>query len=127
MIGRWLKKVVLTVGLIAFFAVTAVAETDITFSWTANPVEDDVDYYTVYYGNESRNYTESENMGNVTEYTLRVADGKWFIAITATDNSVFANESGYSNEVYQEVDTAAPSVPKILKVMVVVKVNVGEE
>ncbi len=117
MIGRWLKKVVLTVGLLALFITTAVAKTPVTIEWKANPPQDDVAYYTVYYGKTSRVYTKFKNMGNVTEYTIQMNDGMWFIAITATDSSPGKNESGYSKEVRTTtLDSSAPIAPVKLKI-----------
>ncbi|MEW5807661.1 MAG: dockerin type I domain-containing protein [Acidobacteriota bacterium] len=70
----------------------------IKLSW--DPVSDgSVAGYKVYFGYESGIYTYSNDVGNVTTYTLTNLQDctKHYIAVTSYD--FYGNESGYSNEV----------------------------
>jgi fibronectin type 3 domain-containing protein len=75
----------------------------VTLQWDANPPEDAVTHYTVYYGNYSGNTRTFTARGNVTSTTTTVtvpglsATEKWYFRATAS-NAV--QESLYSNFVY---------------------------
>ncbi|MGR3317141.1 MAG: fibronectin type III domain-containing protein [Candidatus Anammoxibacter sp.] len=79
-------------------------------------IVDDLAGYKVYYGNTSGNYTNSVDVGNVTDYTLLVDESRdIYITLTAYDFS--GNESGYAVEVIHSAatnDTTAPSTPSTL-------------
>lgn len=67
-------------------------------TWHSN-TEPDLAGYKVYYGNESRNYTNVIDVGNVTE---KLVTGlkfyvPWYVAVTAYDTA--NNESSFSQEV----------------------------
>jgi len=70
----------------------------VTFAWDANS-ESYLAGYKLHWGNESRQYTQSVDVGNVTEYTLEIPNGT-YVAATAYSNHIPSLESGYSNEVY---------------------------
>ena len=70
----------------------------VTFAWDANS-ESYLAGYKLYWGNESRQYTQSVDVGNVTEYTLEIPN-ETYVAVTAYSNHEPLLESGYSNEVY---------------------------
>jgi len=57
---------------------------------------DDLLGYRVYWGNRHSIYTNSVNVGDVTQYTLDLKQGEYFIAVTAID--YWGNESRYSRE-----------------------------
>lgn len=71
-----------------------------TMSIAWDPVSDsDLAGYRVYYGSSPGVYTQSTDVGNVTETTLNLADCQtWYVAVKAYDTA--GNESdAYSNEV----------------------------
>ncbi|RPJ12063.1 MAG: hypothetical protein EHM36_00175 [Deltaproteobacteria bacterium] len=88
-------KIVAT-ALILLSVVAQAAE--VRLAWDPNS-EPDLAGYKVYVGDASRAYTRTDNVGNVTMYTVvGLAHGKnYFFAATAYDTS--SNESGFSNEV----------------------------
>ena len=95
-------------SLIIFCPVTFAA--DVTLAWDPNPTPPDG--YRLYYGTASGNYTESEDVGNVTQYTLTnlSENDTYYIVVRAYNDT---GESGNSNEVswtYDAPDTVAPSV-----------------
>jgi hypothetical protein len=69
----------------------------VTLAWDAN-TEDDLAGYKIHYGTTSHNYSQSIDVGDVTEYTLAELDDgvTYYLAATAYDDD--ANESGYSVE-----------------------------
>jgi len=70
----------------------------VTLAWDANQ-EEDVVGYNVYYGTSSHHYTNMDNAGNNTSYTItNLEPGRtYYIAATAYDFS--GNESGFSQEI----------------------------
>ncbi|MCX7635466.1 MAG: hypothetical protein N2Z74_06945, partial [Syntrophales bacterium] len=70
---------------------------NIRLTWDPN-TEPDLAGYKIYYGNASRVYTHSINVGKVTSYTLNLDPrNRYYIAVTAYDTENL--ESGFSNEV----------------------------
>jgi hypothetical protein len=71
---------------------------EITLSWDGNS-ETDIAGYKIYYGNRSRHYGHSINVGNVAEHAFIPLSGigTLYLAVTAYDT--VGNESGYSEEV----------------------------
>ena len=80
----------------------------ISLSWDLNS-EDDLAGYKVYYGGVSGQYENSEDIGNMTAYTVFLYEDKeTYFTLTAYDG--VGNESGYSNEaVYR--DSTQQSTP----------------
>lgn len=68
---------------------------DVHLAWDANT--DSTPGYKLHRGQQSRVYTETLDVGNVTARTWPTPDGTWYFAATAYDAQGF--ESGYSNEV----------------------------
>jgi hypothetical protein len=91
----------------------AMADTSVKLGWLPN-TESDLAGYKLYQGNTSGEYDTITDVGNVTEYTVEVADGNWFFALSAYD--VTANESGVSNEVSTLTDSEAPAIPGTLTI-----------
>ena len=85
---------VITIFLVSINCFSA----QIKIKWTPNK-EKRVAGYKIYYGNSSRNYTDSIDVGNKTSYTIsNLLDGKtYFIGITAYNLN--GKESSYSNEI----------------------------
>jgi len=84
-------------------------------SWNAN-TEPDLAGYKIYYGESSGNYTNSINVGKVTQYAItQLQDGvTYYFVITAYDTA--GNESGYSLEVSAKtilIDSAPPTVSSV--------------
>lgn len=85
-----------------------VAVTDNTVRWAA-PTENvdgtqltDLDGFAVYWGDRSRNYSTSVNLGSgAREWTLDVAPGTYYLAVTAINSQ--NEESGYSNEIVKVI------------------------
>ncbi len=85
-----------------------VAVTDNTVRWAA-PTENvdgtqltDLDGFAVYWGDRSRNYNSSVNLGaGAREWTLDVAPGTYYLAVTAINSQ--NEESGYSNEIVKVI------------------------
>ena len=85
--------------------VTQTAMGAVTLSWTA-PVTNqdgtpltDLSYYTIYYGPESGNYTDSVDVNNTgtTTYVLEnLVPDTYYFAVTASNNAGI--ESGFSDE-----------------------------
>jgi hypothetical protein len=77
----------------------------VTLKWQA-PVKNvdgtpltDLSGYRVYYGEQSREYSNSETISDprAVRYDVEVLSGSYYFAMTALDGN--GNESGYSNEV----------------------------
>ena len=93
----WLfRLLLLTVVLLSFTSLSCAYE--VAFTWDANS-ESYLGGYKLYWGNESGQYTQSVDVGNVTEYTLEISNGT-YVAVTAYSDHDPPLESGYSNEVY---------------------------
>jgi hypothetical protein len=94
-------KTILGILLLCQLAVAA----DVNLSWNAN-TESDLAGYKVHYGAATGNYPTNQSVGNVTSFTLNLAPGTYFFAVTALDTS--GNESGYSNEVTTTISLPPP-------------------
>jgi len=70
----------------------------VLISWDANP-EPDVKGYRIYYGTDSRNYSQVIDVGKATEYTINNLreNVMYYFAVTAYDTA--ENESDFSAEV----------------------------
>ncbi len=100
------------IALIAF-SLPAHGDQSVTLAWDPNP-EPDVSGYIVYFGNASRDYPSSTNVGNVTTATVYgLQEGlTYYFAITATNTAGL--ESDYSNEVTNSIPSdLTNSVPTI--------------
>jgi len=63
---------------------------------------EDLAGYKVYFGTESRKYTASYDVKNVTTYNIdNLRDGQYYFAVTAYDKS--GNEGPYSKEIYIKI------------------------
>lgn len=80
----------------------------VTAAWDPNN-EPNVTGYIVYWGIASRQYTDSVDVGNQTEYTISALDDgqTYYFSVTAYDN--FDVESNYSEEVSVIVNAAGSS------------------
>ena len=90
-------------------------ETKARIEWGISP-EADVAGYRLYYGNNSKNYQQSIDVGLATAYLTRdLEQGKYYyFAVTAYDT--VANESKHSSEVslyVPVIDKTAPQAPVI--------------
>jgi len=123
-----MKKVLLFLVAILFFAVSAFAASDVTFEWDANS-EADLAGYRLYISSASGNYDFGIGSSNLVAtispdaetYTLLgVPDGTWYWVLTAYDTH--DNESGPSNEVNADLDTTAPAPPQNFIIALIKKV-----
>ena len=79
---------------------------DVRLAWDSN-TEPDIAGYTVYYGQSSRSYTSSTNVGLVTTNLITgLGPGLFYFAVTAYNTNGL--ESDFSNEVSYQVPTNAP-------------------
>lgn len=116
-----MKKLFIIICILAM-ASMAWADTNITLSWDAN-TENDLAGYRVYRGTQTGGpYTQTGNdvLCGPNDTTccelvdLGVPDGTYFWVATAFD--VAGNESGYSNEVTDTLDSVAPAPPRELNI-----------
>ena len=97
-------------ALMAFFlSVQDGRATLLTFAW------DEVDGaagYKLYYGKASRHYTRAVDVGNVSEYTLDVAEGPaYYFALVAYDSSRL--ESDFSEEVVYDGEPCSYAISPV--------------
>jgi len=83
---------------------------EITLAWDTN-TEPDLAGYNIYYGTASGDYSESIDVGDVTEVTLTGFDdgGTYYFAATAYDED--DNESAYSEELIHTFSSGKPKPP----------------
>lgn len=99
--NRWLIAAA-TALLLAAALLAGSAQAEVTLAWDANPPAEKVTGYVVHHGPQSRAYTQSVDVGNVTQTTVDVPAGT-FLAVTAY------NAAGLSSDYSDEVQ--APAVP----------------
>ncbi len=111
---RGLISFAVLMSVLILAPVMAHALTPVTVAWDANnPVPDG---YILYWGTASRNYTNSHDVGDATQYTIPdLQEGvTYYFAATAYDDA--GNESAYSDEIIHTVgdpnsNPTTPSVP----------------
>ena len=88
----------LVLFIISTFSVQNIHAAEITLAWDQNS-EPDIAGYRIYYGQESRSYTNVVDVGNYTSCVIaNLEDGKtYFFAATVYNTDAY--ESDYSNEV----------------------------
>jgi PKD repeat protein len=93
------------VALLLWLHPSAASAASVSLVWDPNP-EADLAGYKVHVGASTRTYTQTIDVGHVTAFTVpNLSDGQtYFFTVTAYD--IFANDSGFSNEVST---TIAPS------------------
>lgn len=114
-------KAVVVIGtmLVAFlmvvFATVAQAASTVTFTWAANPPEQQVTEYRLYQSNASGQYTYGSDHAVGIAYPggeiislSNVPDGTWYWVLTAVNSK---GESGPSNEVTATLDSLDPPTP----------------
>ena len=107
------RKLIFTAVLLFTFLLTAglAFSYEATLRWAPN-TESDLAGYKVYYGTESRNYTNVIDVGNVTTYKItNLQAGTYYFAVTAYDTS--GNESAYSEEVSKTFSANQPPVSNL--------------
>lgn len=116
-----LKTAIITL-VVALFATTAWAATDVTLVWDPN-TEADIDGYRLYQSVTSGTYNkDADKVADVKhadvcgetqcQTTITVEDGTWYWVATAYDT--YGNESDYSNEVTETLDSTPPAPPSNL-------------
>lgn len=117
-----MKKLLIALLAVLFFAGTALADSNVTLQWTAN-TENDLAGYRVYRGTQAGGpYTQvgsdvacGPNDAACCEFIDQgIPDGTYYWVATAFDTS--GNESGYSNEVTDLLDSTAPAPPSEMNV-----------
>ena len=109
-----IKSFLITVALIAVYSINVHAA-DPMLKWDAST--GDVSGYTIYYGLSQGNYSFSEDVGNVTQYSLSnfsLSEGTTYYFVVRAYNA--SGESGNSNvttfSVPDSVDTTPPFSPQ---------------
>jgi len=93
-----MKKLIFVILMIFSISVSAMGR-EVTLSWDAN-TEDNLSYYTIYWGTASGNYSQnSGDIGLVTEYTVDIPDDGQSYYFAATAVNTAGLESDFSNEV----------------------------
>jgi len=116
MVVRILQLMSLCVVLnLSVFNLSVAVAGSLKASWNAN-TEPDLAGYKIYYGEASGNYTNSINVGKLTQHTInQLKDGvTYYFVITAYDTA--GNESAYAPEVSAKtvlVDVAPPTVVSV--------------
>jgi len=111
--------IILAMAIMLMLTTTAWAATNVSFQWDAN-TEPDLAGYNIYQSDISGVYDISKLIGTVDkadccQFTKDgVPDGTWFWVATAFDT--FGNESGYSNEVTDTLNTEPPAPPQNLSI-----------
>lgn len=85
---------------------------EIKLRWNAN-TEENLKGYKLHWGTESKNYSNSKDVGNVTEYRITgLTDGvKYYFAATAYNDNEEDNESKFSHEISHTIGQALDPVP----------------
>ena len=113
------KRVTIILAMaIMLMASMAWSATNVSFQWDAN-TEPDLAGYNVYRSDISGAYDISKLVGTVEAPAVQftepaVPDGTWFWVTTAFDT--YGNESGYSNEVTDTLNTEPPAPPQNLSI-----------
>ena len=108
---QFLEKQCFLLAILTFFGLCVFSPaswaSDITLAWDSN-TEPTLGGYRLYYGQASRNYSSTVDVGNRTNYTLSgLAEGKtYYFAVTAYDTTQ-TTESGFSNEVSKTIASSA--------------------
>jgi hypothetical protein len=102
-------SLLLVLGLLLLAFPCHVYAGQVTLAWNAN-TEIDLGGYKLYYGQASRNYTASVDVGNNTTYTLGgLGTGQtYYFAVTAYDR-ISLDESDFSNEAQVTIPGASPA------------------
>ena len=114
-----MRKALFTLLFIFVTATASYAATNVLFEWDAN-TESDLAGYNIYQSDISGVYDISKLIGTVDkadccQFTKDgVPDGTWFWVATAFDTS--GNESAYSNEVTDTLNTEPPAPPQNLSI-----------
>ena len=107
---KYMKKLIIIVLML--LPIISCAQSRIKLVWDAN-TETDLAGYKIYWGTETRVYSNVVDVGNVTIYFPDLEyDIRYYFAATAYDTA--GNESGYSNEVsgiLASPDITAPDAP----------------
>ena len=81
----------------------------VTLAWDAN-TEDDLAGYKIHYGTASHSYSQSIDVGDVTEYTLEDLDDGVTYYLAATAYDIDNNQSAYSEELVHTFSVGEPTV-----------------
>jgi hypothetical protein len=98
--------------LLLAWAWSSLAAQSVTLAWDPSP-DSNVTSYVLYYGQASRHWTASTNVGNTNLATVTgLAAGTWFFVVTARDDTT-GLESDPSNEVWCTLGPQRVTPPKL--------------
>jgi sulfur relay (sulfurtransferase) complex TusBCD TusD component (DsrE family) len=101
---------ILSSGLAALIPFPAIAASNVTLAWNSS-TGTNIAGYKIYYGAASGTYTNTVDVGNVTNATISslISGTTYYFAATAYDT--FALESDYSTEaIFTNVTAASPAI-----------------
>lgn len=95
--------------LFLFCSISQAASDDVSLAWDPS-ISPNISKYKLYIGNASRSYSAVVMLGNQTTYVVTdLNPGTWYFAVTAVDMD--GNESDFSNEVSQIIDSGGSTGP----------------
>ena len=112
-VWRAARAMILSSGLAALIPFPAIAASNVTLAWNSS-TGTNIAGYKIYYGAASGTYTNTVDVGNVTNATISslISGTTYYFAATAYDT--FALESDYSTEaIFTNVPAASPAIVQI--------------
>jgi sulfur relay (sulfurtransferase) complex TusBCD TusD component (DsrE family) len=109
-VQRATRVIILSSGLAALIPFPAIAASNVTLAWNSS-TGTNIAGYKIYYGAASGTYTNTVDVGNVTNATISslISGTTYYFAATAYDT--FALESDYSTEaIFTNVAAASPVI-----------------
>ena len=109
-VRRAAHAIILCTGVLASLPSSVIAASSVTLAWNQSPGTN-IAGYKIYFGTGSHTYTNTVNVGNVTNVmiTALATDTTYYFAATAYDTSGL--ESDYSTEVaYTNVTVTPPTI-----------------
>src|ERR1035438_4435423 len=109
-VRRAARVMILSSGLAALIPFPAIAASNVTLAWNSS-TGTNIAGYKIYYGAASGTYTNTVDVGNVTNATISslISGTTYYFAATAYDT--FALESDYSTEaIFTNVTAASPVI-----------------
>lgn len=108
-----MKRIILLIICILLNTISIYANEVVSLQWDTN---NDADYYIVYWGESSRNYTyNSDNIiAPIREYsTTIIKSGTWYFGVKAFNTC--GNSSDFSEEVIKNISLNECPEPSIIK------------
>src|ERR1017187_1496590 len=117
-VKRAAHTIILCSALSALFPSSAVAATNVSLAWNPS-TSTDIAGYKIYYGAASLTYTNTTDVGNVTNATVAnlISSTTYYFAATAYDTSGlesdYSTEVVYTNQAIVTISKVPPPLPSI--------------